>query len=103
MKNSVNGKTFDEIFDQRGERVEIDKIKSGGSYIAELVDYFTFNWLFELAVVQSWKLAVDIAVSSDDATVFKSDSQTDYIDKKEVDCIYEATPDQIALLNSYKQ
>lgn len=97
MKKSVNGKSFDEIFEQRGK--EILHPYAGRIYFAFFHENCDLNSIVQVYKVQkkesdfftSFILWVDGDFWLKQKTSFGSDPK-----------LYEATPDQIDLLNLYK-
>lgn len=95
MKKSVNGKSFEEIFEQRGEKSEQNKCKKAHFY---LTIYGDSIWLCLFCKVKNGCLSSksNLSISGN----WYPDEEFDYSFNDMV--IYEATPDQIALLNAYK-
>jgi len=106
MKKSVNGKSFDEVFEQRGEEVKLDEMKKGEVYLLDFTYLFQCIKLARFDGMQPEKERVDVLVLS------RLYNDGDYAENEpgdgcgslstEIDKIFSATPDQIALLNSYK-
>lgn len=100
-KLSVNGKTFDEIFEQRGKQIQPQTMKNGNIYLLDQNGKFEWNWLIifnklkNQSVWSCFELCND--VSYDDKPFLFATSHL-----SEVTSFHEATPDQIALLNLYK-
>jgi len=100
MKKSVNGKSFDEIFGQRGKKVEFADMVKGVIYFCPKRDGF-WGSIFEVApknyrtfsngVIQCVNILVENEVLSDYCLHETSGAEH-----------YEATKDQIDLLNAYK-
>jgi hypothetical protein len=96
-KQSVNGKSFDEIFAQRGNRVEVDEMEQGMFYINDetLIGWSCIFKLYKKEFGFAEKLfRAYYAVNRNGYY------GTDRLIRGE--SFYEATPDQIALLNAYK-
>jgi hypothetical protein len=101
MKKSVNGKSFDEIFAQRGRMVSIGELKDGKVYLFDQKGRFDWDWIGRVSKEKSiffviWFGKQYIASDGDVRTL---DGGIDY---RDVAAIHEATPDQIDLLNAYK-
>lgn len=96
-KQSVNGKSFDEIFAQRGEEVEVDEMKKGNIYITD-------ETLTDLSCI--FKLAEEgFGFADKPFWAYYAVDQDGYYDTETKiygEAFYEATPDQIDLLNAYK-
>jgi len=106
MKKSVNNKTFDEIFGQRGKKIDVDQMKMGGVYLLVTPDR-VYNWMIEFYCFIPKRFLVEVvdtaALSSDDATFFNQKPEDEKgLLLSELGYIHEATPDQIALLKAYK-
>lgn len=100
MKKSVNGKTFDEIFAQRGKRISIGELKEGKVYLFDQKRRFDWDWIGRVAnTVPLYDLFILLKehIPSDG-----SDCRGAGIYSRDVTAIHEATPDQIDLLNAYK-
>jgi len=97
MKKSVNGKSFDEIFGQRGEEVAPSELKTSNIYLFDQEGVYTWNWLAVLSNHNTREYPFGFSISSKNEIIIGMG-----IDEDEVKTIYEATPDQIDLLNSYK-
>ena len=102
MKHSVNGKSFDEIFGQRGTKVRMDKMLKGGIYLLDQEHNYTWNWLIYFDCIDDGEVfasTVELASDGDNHIL----PHTDRIGRcNSVKAVFEATPDQIDLLNSYK-
>lgn len=94
MKKSVNGLTFEEIFAQRGEITHFSDIKYKNVYYSTEAEG-RFATIFEvLPMLNKCIMLVSTGYISKCAICIDAVfSGTD---------IYEATPDQIELLNAYK-
>jgi len=105
MKKSVNGKSFDEIFAERGKKVEFAEMVSGECYIAIPISAPVCRVIFIFTRTKV-KTCIDIVMSDaidDDGSLFcdknyRCDIGVSFSDNN----IYIATKDQIDLLNSYK-
>lgn len=100
MKNSVNGKTFDEIFEQRGRKVSVKKMVIGNVYFYPSVSNNPWAWIFILKSIDIENHDVMDSFSVDDEGYTCDKNSSGFADSV---IYYKATPDQIALLNSYKQ
>ncbi len=102
MKHSVNGKSFDEIFEQRGKRVRIRQMLKGRVYLLDQEHNYTWNWLIYFECIEDGGvIASTVELASDGDTQILP--HTDRIGGcNSVNAVFEATPDQIDLLNSYK-
>jgi|SRR5665647_18591 len=100
MKNSVNGKTFDEIFDQFARQINPESMDKGLIYFA--TDDGN-RWIFEFSGVSNAE-SYDLYMFNDsigNCDGFENNNGSEGVSNG---CqFYEATPDQIALLKSYKQ
>lgn len=99
MKHSVNGKSFDDIFAQRGKRANKRKLKVGNVYFADQSGIWNVNWLFAFTSLKNKKLIGSSCIASN-AKYYNTVSFG--IDESDFKLLREATPDQIDLLNSYK-
>jgi hypothetical protein len=101
MKKSINNLSFDEIFIERGKEVEVEEMKKGCYYLICL-RHEEYKWLVKSGGIRI-KLPCPVntpyCLSSDDATFFKAALQG--LCFSDVKYIFLATPNQIALLNSY--
>lgn len=88
MKKSVNGKSFDEVFGQRGKSVSFAKLKINVVYFCEESDA-DYACIF---IGNSLLLTEEgiLYTSRYDDSIFEKDG------------LFIATPDQITLLNAYK-
>ena len=100
MKKSVNGKTFDEIFAQRG--IEVDKmtLKDGEVYLFDQKGLFDWDFIGRISKEKSpiFHIWFDSPQIASDGKVRNYGG----IYYSEVTAFYKATPDQIDLLNAYK-
>lgn len=99
MKKSVNGKTFDEIFEQRGKEATLEEMVKGRTYLFEQLKQWGWFFLGEYSTdfsMRGW-IGINIGIWSTGGI-----TDCDSISCGEVDKIFEATPDQIDLLNAYK-
>ena len=101
MKHSVNGKSFDDIFEQRGTKVQINEQKIGSILLIETP--CGYNWLVLFGGLTD-KYGLDvltpICLASNDA--FYDEDEEQGLNWCDIDSFYEASQDQIDLLNSYK-
>ena len=101
MKHSVNGKSFDEIFGQRGTKVQINEQKIGSILLIETP--YGYNWVVlfgGLTDKYGFDMFTPIGLASDDS--FYCEDEEQGLNNEDIVCIYEASQDQIDLLNSYK-
>ena len=100
MKKSVNGKSFDEIFGQRGRGIRTKEIKAGAVVLN--VYEFTFTDFIWISIERRIKIRNGLIYTGEclyeDGQYMKTNFYTLNSEFK----FYEATPDQIALLNAYK-
>jgi len=96
MKKSVNGKTFDEIFGQKGDMLETKGLFYNTRYLFVSSDYV---YIAELSHIDDddGMLMFNDSICNDGE--FDSDNGEKGI---YADFIYVPTPDQIALLELYK-
>ena len=104
MKNSVNGKSFDEIFEQRGKKVQISELKKGDSHL-----HLNKNGDIWLSVFDGMRDTDSTNVGTSSCLCFDGFDSCVNCEGREmgfydgdIASFYEATPDQIDLLNSYK-
>jgi len=45
MKKSVNGKSFDEIFSERGKEVRVEQMVKGNVYLFDQEGEYDWNWI----------------------------------------------------------
>lgn len=100
MKKSVNGKSFDEIFAQRGKRVSIGELKEGNVYLFDQDGIFDWNWIGRISTEKSALL--DIWFDNQSISSNGDECWSGGIRSCDVTAIHEATPDQIDLLNAYE-
>jgi hypothetical protein len=97
MKKSVNGKSFDEIFGQRGKEVESPSI--GGIYFSFIKESQSLSAIVKVYKLQKEEL--DFYASY----ILWADGNF-WTKQKHIyggePVLFEATPDQIDLLNAYK-
>ena len=102
-KLSINGKSFDEIFEQRGKEVQVSDMAGHGVYFAE--DVADKNQLH--ALIEYAGLTHDNTGTASYCILF---FDGEFIDNYNEPCDYapfgdikylETTPDQVALLNIY--
>jgi len=95
MKKSINNPSFDEIFAERGKEVKISKLKKGGVYF--FVPFGRrLNIIHKHKKTEGDKMWCECVVFDD----------RDYliggcVRFSDIATAYEATQNQIALLNSY--
>ena len=104
MKNSVNGKSFDEIFEQRGKKVQISELKKGDSHL-----HLNKNRDIWLSVFDGMRDTDSTNVGTSSCLCFDGFDSCVNCEGRDMGfydgdtaSFYEATPDQIDLLNSYK-
>ena len=96
MKHSINGKTFDEIFGQRGEEVKTNGLKEGEVYIW-INDVYS-RMLIKYTRSGTNYISAEFAIATDGSI---SDYFDWFNDKMIRSRFFTATSDQISLLNSY--
>jgi len=96
MKKSVNGKSFDEIFAERGAQVQVEEMKIGEYYFTECPT-FLIDWISIFDKIDEGKVWRIISIANS-GNLYGNGS----IGINEIGVIFTATPDQIALLNLYK-
>ena len=104
----INGKTFDEIFGQRGKKTTVEKLVKGNLYLLDQTGRWSWNWLsvYDGERDPEKDEFVDIGftrpLSSNgfDEKVSVVDNLAGFF-LEEISAIYEATPDQIALHELY--
>lgn len=97
MEKSVNGKSFDEIFAQRGKEVKVEEMERGKVYITD--ETFTY-WPCIFKLAEEW-----FGFADKPFWAYYAVTQNGYYDTETQiygEAFYEATPDQIDLLNAYK-
>ena len=99
MKNSVNNKSFDEIFAQRGEQVQPESMVEGRVYFSADEGNQDLNAIIQ---IQAWQPS-----NRDFYTTYILWGDGDFWAAGKAlfggeSTFYEATPDQIELLNSYR-
>lgn len=101
-KLSVNGKSFDEIFDQRGDFIDNLCFVSNEVYLNTWDEEgVSASWIFEQAKDGQLDIVKPICTISYNGRFFRfSDSVKVRISNS--DKFFKATTDQIALLNLYK-
>lgn len=95
----INGKTFDEIFEQRGKEVNAEKTKEGEMYLldqTECHEWFKLS-LFKEKCPDSGSIDVRSFDLYDDGDIGTGDGFL----MTNVSRFYLATPDQIELLKMY--
>lgn len=92
-KLSINGKSFDEIFNQRGLKTDFTSASKGCIYITDET-IISWSCLFEYDEGDNIDCNVCFVVDQNGSI-----GKYTIID---AETIYEATPDQIALLELYK-
>ena len=95
MKHSINGKTFDEIFGQRGEEVKVEDMVSGEIY---LWDDSASPVLSVFNKMENNVYHTKFDMANDGSTFPGWPWFVGY--KMECAEFFTATPDQISLLNS---
>jgi len=105
-EKNVNNKSFDEKFKQRGILTSFSKIESGKIYLF-VSSNCAWNWICEFYSVIPKTNQVEVVITSclcSDGCSFSIFSPEDNsgLLRSEILAIYEATPDQINLLNSYR-
>jgi hypothetical protein len=101
MNKKDDGLSLDAIFAQRG--IEVDKmtLKEGEVYLFDQKGHFDWDWIGRVAnTVPLYDLFIHLKehISSDGR-----DCRGGGIYSRDVTAIYKATPDQIDLLESFKQ
>jgi hypothetical protein len=107
MKKSVNGKSFDEIFEQRGKEVQVSEMVENTTYLfVTNPEIFAQVSIGRFCKFQKEQERVDAIITGQ---VFTSGN---FYENKESDkcgilmahqkSIFEATTDQRELLNAYK-
>ena len=103
----INGKTFDEIFAERGEETTIDEMVVGNIYLLEQDD-FDWNWLTIFAGLNDVEehpgseIGTMHDLASDGDPLFINDTAgTKGLKRDDIAAIYQATPNQTELLNMY--
>lgn len=100
-KKSVNGKSFDEVFAERGKRVNFPDLKAGKCYLFIKLNGRGWNILHRhketLLNGQREQMWCDCEVFDDGAVFHRG-----FIEPDAVGPAYAATKDQISLLNSYR-
>lgn len=91
-----NGKTIAEIFDQRGERVEPSQMTTGDMYLFEKKQY-QWDALRIYSKINGNRIYVFLSLYDDGDMI-----DDGWIELLEVGSIFKATPDQIELLNRFK-
>lgn len=103
MKKDCNGMSFDKVFAQRGDVITLLDIKIGDIYLCVYNNVCFEPFLFELintGIVG--KLYVGKSLTTFGFFLDYTNSTNSYISYSDM-TLYLATPDQIALLNSYKK
>jgi len=101
MKKSINNLSFDEIFAERGKKVKVEEMKKGCYYLIRL-RHEEYKWLVKsggIRIKSPYPVNTPYCLSSDDATFLKAALQG--LCFSDVKCVFEATENQIILLNSY--
>jgi hypothetical protein len=101
MKKEVNGKSFDEIFAQRGKRVSFGELKEGKVYLFDQKGRFDWDWIGRVAK-RGPLYGIDILLEGLRIASDGDEGCGAGLDSIYVRAIHEATPDQIDLLNAYK-
>jgi len=104
MKKQVNGLTFDEVFEERGKEIKVSEMVKDRVYLCDQLDVFGWLKLIKFKGVAPSRYNIDILTS----TILYSDGD-DGDDNpglgmkiRNAKAFYEATPNQIALLNAHK-
>lgn len=92
----INGKTFDEVFAERGEKITIDKMVIGDVYL--LGKTYSDDWdiLHKHDYIEDAKMYGSWLLFDNGSTYYDG-----FVNCDDVNGIYCATPNQIELLNSY--
>jgi hypothetical protein len=109
MKKSVNGKSFDEIFEQRGKEVNISDMIDNECYLI-VQQGFDYNWIVifdniicKHSVASCTDVPTSACLASDDAYFDTNEKGSGFgLEYYSIRGVYEATPDQRELLNAYK-
>ena len=103
----INGKTFDEVFAERGKQTTIDEMVVGNIYLLEQDD-FDWNWLTIFAGLNDVEehpgseIGTMHDLASDGDNLFINDTDgTRGFTREQITTVFEATPSQIELLNMY--
>lgn len=106
MKNSVNSKTFDEIFAQRGEQVQPENMVKGEYYINVDGSYAPHCCILRVSKgADNVKIFHDRLVFANGNFYGGGEPKTrdNFIAcDADWDTFFKATPDQVELLNSYR-
>ena len=103
MKKSVNGKSFDEIFGQRGEEVKPNQMIYGEYYLlvhtlcSPTHSIAIFKKLGGIDNKPDKMMAANI-----ECMIFQNTQSIFFSGSTTFSLAFEATPDQIELLNAYK-
>jgi len=103
MKHNIDGKTFDEIFGQRGEGVKLEEMKAGGIYLCDQTESYGWIKLIKFDGKTDKYKTIDMLVSKyiySDGVTWKHNKGFGMRSSR-VRGFFTATPDQIKLLNSY--
>jgi len=92
----INGKTFDEVFAERGEKITIDKMVIGDVYL--LGKTYSDDWdiIHKHDHIGDSKMYTSGLLFDNGSTHYRG-----FINCDDVNGIYCATPNQIELLNLY--
>jgi hypothetical protein len=108
MKKSVNGKSFDEIFAERGREVKIEEMVKGKVYLFDKEGKYPWDWIAKFGGLRNIKKYPDAEVGtynllcSDGSSFFVNDKIDEGgFRREDTNAYFEATPDQIDLLNLY--
>ena len=104
---TINGKTFDEIFAQRGKKVKVEEMKERNVYLF-VNNERSYDWLAIFAGLNDIFECPDSEIgmihllASDGYSYFIDNTDKTFVlSRKDNTSIHQATPDQIELLNLY--
>lgn len=95
-KLSVNGKTFEEIFEERGIEVNVFDMVENETYLISCNDY-AIDWISVFDKLKGGQLFRKRSLANSGRPYGHGDINID-----EASFVYTATKNQIALLNLYK-
>ena len=103
----INGKTFDEVFAERGKETTIDEMVVGNIYLLER-NSCKWNWLSNFAGLNDLNnhpmseigTIHNLASDGYDSFVNSTDRRSGFT-REQITAVYEATPSQVELLNMY--
>jgi hypothetical protein len=103
MKKSINNLSFDQIFAERGKEVKVNELEKGRVYLFDQTGQYFYNWIAKFSGInENPDAAIGFSESlASDGWWDENVADGDGIRVTDASFIFEATQNQVELLNSY--